>query len=174
MNVIDKDIMVRSIGMGYILLGVYYFFGNTWIDGQVIASLSISAFLFVLSDCFQVYSEKYSNKRILNFFQYLAILLNAIAMMFVIVIPFLKLRFDEQVYDIIGTTLLLIGLGLSIYLIAKKNEKRTEARYAEILNTIEEGKRLNNEIKEVIFTFNKDLKEQVELMTAREEPPIKK
>lgn len=154
----DKDIIIRSIGLGYILLGGYYYFGSASINSQTIAGLSVAAFLLVLSDCFQIYSEKYSKKSVIHSgLQYLGILANAIAIIFIVVFPFLDLRFTDDFYDILGTTLLLGGLGLSILLIAKKDEIKMEAYQEDILNMIKSQRQYAREIGEILKSHREEM-----------------
>lgn len=122
-------------------------------------TLTVSAFLFVLSDYIQIYSEKYSKESVIfRGFQHLAIFLNAIAIIFIVVFPFLNLGFEESFYDIIGTTLLLVGLGLSILLIAKKNERKMEEYQAEVRAIIDNHEQFAGQIKEIITSHKEEVK----------------
>ena len=125
-----KDHVTRALALGYIFLGLYYWQGHTSLNKQTIASFSITALLFVLSDAFKAYSEKYSREHIIfRSLQGIASLLFVAAFVVAVIGPnldFSKLDFANDYYDILSTTASLIGLGFSLYIIAKRNEKQEE------------------------------------------------
>lgn len=64
--------------------------------------------------------------------------------------PFIEFeRFTEEFYDDLGTTTLLIGLGISIWLIAKKNEIRERKYREEIDGILKESRDLNEKAQEL-------------------------
>lgn len=111
----DKVNVGLVIGIGYIFLGGYYYQGFTSINEQTIAGFSLSAFGFALSDSFVTWSEKYQmNRRINSSLLYIAYFINVLALIIMVVFPFLKLDKFEISYDIVGTTTLFVGFGLSL------------------------------------------------------------
>lgn len=134
-----RDYITRSVGLSYLFLGGFYWLGVVSVDKQTITGLSITAFLFVLSDSLQIYSDKYPHgSMIFKGFQYLLTVLNTVAIMVMLIVPFIGSSPTGDPYDIIGTTLLLASLGITIYLIATKNEKNNKKRLEEYRQEVAE------------------------------------
>lgn len=166
----NKDIITRGIGVSYVLLGGYYFLGDASMSKQTIASLSISAFIFILSDAIQIYSEKYPNDSVIGTVCLtVTVFLNTLAIMFMLITPFLNLKFTENSYDILGTTLFLVGFGISIWLLAKRNEKRQdrqlESYKKEVIKIVEDSiKAIDIERKFIENSPNEKTRDQREKM----------
>ena len=168
--VVYKDNITRSVGLSYIFLGSYYAFGLASINKQTVAGVSISAFLFVLSDFVQSYSEKYS--KVSNIYlglQVLATLLNTAAIMFMLIFPFIDFDFTDVFFDIAGTSLTLASLGFTIFLTAKKNEEKNNRQLEESRKRIEEYERFAKDIQDVMIVYKKEMKELKEKMPTYEE-----
>ena len=125
-----KDYNTRAFALGYVLLGGYYLWDKAILSNQTIASLSVTALCFVLSDAAKAYSNKFPKCHVLvKSLKKLSIFLNALGFILAIIGPFLilkKLGFSDDTYGVIGNGVSLIGLGLTIYLMAKRNEKQEE------------------------------------------------
>lgn len=156
----DRDNFIKSVSLSYIILGLYYCFDITSMNKQTIASLSVAGFLFVLAEYFQVYSEKFpSDKDVFKMFQFLITGFGTLAIIIMIVFPFVNIRrFSENVYDVIGTVTLLIGLGITIYLIAKKNEIKEEKHQEELRKIIHDHEQFAMEIQEIITAYKEEVK----------------
>ena len=125
-----KDYTTRALALGYMFLGGYYLSDKALLSHQTIAGLSITALCFVLSDVAKVYSEKFSKWHVIyKGLQRLAICLHRLGFVVAIVVPYVileKFDFTDEYYGVIGTGVSLISLGLSIYIMAKRNEKQEE------------------------------------------------
>ena len=118
-----KDYVSRAICLGYLLLGGYYFQGHATLNKQTIATISFIALLFVASDAVKAYSEKFSEEHVIfKFLQKCATGLFLATFVVFIVGQYINFDLTDEAYDVFGTTSLFIGLGLSMYVIAKRNE----------------------------------------------------
>ena len=158
---IDRENITKSVGVAYILLGIYYAGGSTTINKQSIASISISAFLFVLSDFTQIYSEKFKKDGIIyKVLQRVSPGLTTGAILALIIFPFINARrIDEFTFDIIGTTLSFITVGISIYLIAKRNEKRDKEYFEKLLELNRINENINEAGRRIADSYGKKARE---------------
>lgn len=168
--------ITKSVGLGYIFLGMYYCLGITTIDKQAIASISVSAFLFVLSEFIHIQSDKVKKYRKLHFVMRGApTFLGALAILAIIIIPFIRFeKFTENFYDILGTTLSFISFGLSICIIGKKIEKREQEYRDDVHQLLSEAKEIGVESKELLDEYNDLIKQMMGAAAADEKSPDKK
>ena len=162
---VDRENVTKSVGIAYVLLGIYYAVGSTTINKQTIVSISISAFLFVLSDFAQIYSEKFKKDGIIyKVLQSAGPALTMGAILALIIFPFLDARrIHEYTFDIIGTMLSFITVGISIYLIAKRNEKR-EKEYFEKLRELDRiDKNINEAGRRLADSYGEKAREITQL-----------
>lgn len=169
-----RDNITRSVGLSYIFLGSYYALGMASINKQTVAGVSISAFLFVLSDFVQSYSEKYSKEsNIYLGLQVLATLLNTAAIMFMLIFPFIDFDFTNAFFDIAGTSLTLASLGFTIFLMAKKNEEKNNRQleeYKEVLGKMRKNEEhIMKEVREILQSHKEHMRKMDEERAAYEE-----
>ena len=169
-----RDNIARAVALSYLFLGGYYLQDIVEIDAQTITCASVAAFILVVADFLRSWLEKHVKKQKgLSVIHGITEGVNTFAIMVLLVFPFADFDFTKSEYEDIGTASSLAGLGISIYLLAKKNEKTSEPKNeeckAEIHQMIEECKNINTETKELINSYNKDMKELMRSFTALEE-----
>lgn len=173
-SVLHRDNIARAVALSYLFLGGYYLQDIVVISTQTIACASVAAFILVGADAVRTWLQKhFKGNNALLVIHGLTEFLNTLAIMILLVVPFADFDFTKSQYEDIGTASSLAGLGISVYLLAKKNEKasdqKNEERNAEIHRMIEECKNINRETKELINSYNKDMKELIRSFTAPEE-----
>ena len=169
-----RDNITRSVGLSYIFLGGYYALGIASINKQTIASISVSAFLFVLSDFIQSYSEKYKQEStIFQGLQLLATFSNALAIMIMLIFPFMDSELTNEFLDIAGTSLTLASLGFTIFLMAKKNEEKNNRQlevYKEESRKMRDRQELfTKEVRDIMREYNEEKRKFEEEMAAYDE-----
>jgi hypothetical protein len=133
----EANSIIKYIGLGLIGIGYYYFIGSIKLEQYEIFCFSISAFLFVLSDFFDLKileneGKKIKKKKWITFWGYCKSSSLLLAILFVTLFPYFHPNFTEEFINKLSNTSLLIGLGLTILLIGYRSDRKT----LEFLNSI--------------------------------------
>lgn len=87
------------------------------------------------------------------------------AILALIIFPFIDARIiHEHTFDVMGTMLSFITVGMSIYLIAKRNEKRDEEYFEKLWQMIRASEDMNESTKKLMNSYSKEAKDLVHLM----------
>lgn len=118
--------LIKAVALGFILLGFYYFLGLGSINTYTILCFSVSGFLFIISDFCGFKSNQYSrskNNKKRKAWMAAQVATSILAVLFIVLFPYVNIKVSDENMEIFINTSLLLGLGLTIWLIASKSER---------------------------------------------------
>lgn len=166
-----RDNIARAVAISYFFLGGYYLQDFVEVDTQTIACASVAAFILVGADALRLWIEKFlKNDKWIYIVHVIFEGINSTAFLVLLVFPFVEFDFmTKSKYEDIGTATSLAGLGISIYLLAKKNEEVSERKNIErekeflqifkaCKELINENQAINKETQDFMKSQNEELK----------------
>ncbi|MGD2198209.1 hypothetical protein [Lysinibacillus fusiformis] len=158
----EPNVLVKFIGLTFIVFGVMFIFDLISISNQFLMCIALAGVFFVISDISQHYYDSYSTKKALPIkhrfrVRLLCKVLKFVSLFFaifsIVAGPYILLPFTNSSIEKFATTITVLAIGLTIFNISLNNTKKQLEFYESIANDYEN---LYQELQEVEQVRNEE------------------
>ncbi|MEK4245291.1 hypothetical protein MKZ20_08100 [Psychrobacillus sp. FSL K6-2684] len=150
--------LLTFIGVSFIVLGIIYFFGIVKLSQMTVIGITLSGIFFVLGDICQHFIDSYELKKALDLkhrmliqdrWKLCKLLCLLIAILSLIIAPYIQLNVSQKALGIFGTSLTLIAIGFTIINVSLYNHRKLNSFHAQLADEFYKSMMQEHELNEL-------------------------
>lgn len=153
----EAHYQLSFIGLSFIILGIIYSLDIVTLNQMTIIGLTIAGIFFILGDFCQHFIDNYAYNskkvrakedctRIQNRWKVCKFICLFLAILSLIIAPYIKLNVDVDKLEILSTSFSLIAIGLTILNVSLYNNRKLESLYEDLADAYTESLKLQGEL----------------------------
>ncbi|WP_068982851.1 hypothetical protein [Lysinibacillus xylanilyticus] len=153
----EAHYQLSFIGLSFVILGIIHSFDIVTLSQMTIIGLTISGIFFVLGDFCQHFIDNYAYNpkkviaykdctRIQNRWKVCKFFCLLIAILSLIIAPYIKLNVSVDKLEVLSTSLSLVAIGLTILNVSLYNNRKLESLYEDLADSYAESLKLKAEL----------------------------